>query len=244
MLILYISIIMNAGKLWIFGDSYGTFHRDGDELKDWHWMWSLTEKLGHENFHNICKDGIANEWTYYQFIDSSPLINKSTDTIIFITTQIDRQWFFPDNEGVGNILMGVDDYVTKDQSKAIDMYSRHLTDNPQNHIRFQWLLYALNFLKRKEDLNLLVLPGFENEGFFLNDHVDVKGSLLNPCVAEVKGRTMKDWQKWMGKQHGLDPREGHLSECNHLILSEKLFETIKNNTTLDLTTGFKREFLN
>jgi len=234
---------MKNGKLWIFGDSYGTFHQSGDEIKDWHWMWSLTEKLGHENFYNVCEDGVANEWIYHQLISNSPMINSETDTVIFIATQFDRQWFFVDNEGVGNILMGVDNYVTKDQSKAIDMYNRHLTNNPQNHIRFQWLLYALNFLKRKEDLNLLVLPGFENEGFFLNDHVEVKGSLLNPCVAEVKGRTIKDWQKWMYKQNGLDLREGHLSECNHPILSEKLFKTIKNDATLDLTTGFEEEFI-
>ena len=243
MLILYISIIMNAGKLWIFGDSYGTFHRDGDKLKDWHWMWSLTEKLGHENFYNICEDGVANEWIYFQFIDNSPLIDKENDTIIFITTQINRQWFFPENEGVGNILMGVDEYVTKDQAKAIDLYNKHLTDNPQNAIRFQWLLYAINFLKEKENLNLLILPGFENEPYFVNNNIQIKGSLLYPCINEVKGKSMDTWLDWMKKIKGRDPREGHLSERNHPILAEKLFNTIRNKAVLDLTAGFEEEFI-
>ena len=236
---------MKKGKLWIFGDSYGTFHRPSDELKDWHWMWSLTDKLGHENFYNICQDGVANEWIYYQFIDNSSNINPETDTIIFITTQINRQWFFPDNEGVGNIHMGpLDDYVTKDQSKAINLYNKHLTDNPQNSIRFQWLLYGLNFLKEQNNLNLLILPGFENEGFFLNNNIAIKGSLLDPCINEVKGKNMQSWLNWKGKINGKDPREGHISECNHLILSQKLYQTIKHNQVLDLTTGFEQEFIN
>ena len=230
--------------LWIFGDSYGTFHRNGDELKDWHWMWNLTDRLGHENFYNICQDGVANEWTYYQLMDKSTSINPKTDTILFITTQINRQWFFPENEGVGNILMGpLDDYITKDQAKAIDYYNKHLTDNPQNQIRFQWLLYALNFLKNKENLNLFIIPGFENEPYFLNENIQIKGSLLNVCVNEVKGKSVDSWLKWKGLTNGVDPREGHISNCNHPILAEKLFETIKHNKLLDFTTGFKEEFL-
>lgn len=235
---------MKKGNLWIFGDSYGTFHREGDELKDWHWMWNLTDRLNHENFYSICQDGVANEWIYYQFIDNSKNINPETDTIIFITTQINRQWFFPENEGIGNILMGpLDDYVTKDQSKAIDLYNKHLTDNPQNQIRFQWLLYGLNFLKENNNLNLFILPGFENEGFFLNKDVNIEGSLLTPCINEVKGKSMKSWLNWMGGNKGVDTREGHLSECNHPILAEKLFQSIKNKQKLDLTRGFIEEIL-
>lgn len=236
---------MKNGKLWIFGDSYGTFHRSGDELKDWHWMWSLTEKLGHENFYNVCENGVANEWIYHQLISNSPMINSETDTVIFIATQSDRQWFFTDNEGVGNINMGtsLEKYVTKSQHIAIDHYVRHLTDNPQNSIRFQWLLYGLNFLKEQNNLNLLILPGFESEGFFLNKEFTIKGSLLDPCIKEVKGRSMESWLNWKNQIGGVDPREGHISNCNHPILSEKLFQTIKHKQVLDLTTGFEEEFI-
>lgn len=235
---------MKNGKLWIFGDSYGTFHQQGNKLKDWHWMWDLTEKLEHENFYNICQDGVANEWIYYQFIEKSKKINPETDTIIFITTQIDRQWFFLDNEGVGNIHMGpLHQYVTKSQQTAIDQYVKHLTNNPQNSIRFQWLLYGLNFLKEKNNLNLLILPGFENEGYFLNNDITIKGSLLDPCINEVKGKSIQSWVKWKLLKNGVDIREGHISECNHPILSQKLYETIKHKQMLDLTTDFKEEFL-
>jgi len=87
------------------------------------------------------------------------------------------------------------------------------------------------------------LPGFENEGFFLNKDVAITGSLLNPCIDEVKGTSMKTWLKWMGENKGKDSREGHISNCNHPILSEKLFQSIKHKKPLDLRTGFKKGFL-
>jgi len=235
---------MKKGKLWIFGDSYGTFHQPGDKLKDWHWMWSLTEKLGHENFYNICEDGVANEWIYLQMIQNSNQIDKQSDTVIFITTQINRQWFFPGNDGVGNINMpSFSNYVTKEQAKAVDLYSRYLTDNPQNEIRFQWLLYALHFLKIKENINLFVIPGFESEGFIFNTEVKIKGSLFDVCMNEVKGKNFKAWSKWIESVDGRDIREGHLSAENHPILAEKFFQHFKNGKDLDFTTGFIEEII-
>ena len=239
-----ISIFMKKGILWIFGDSYGTFQKSGDELKDWHWMWDLTDRLGHENFYNICQNGVANEWIYYQMIQHADQIDKESDTVIFITTQLNRQWFFPRNEGVGNINMPeFSNYVTREQAKAVELYSRHLTDNPQNNIRFQWLLYALHFLKIYKNLNLFVIPGFENEGFDFNTEDKIKGSLFDVCMNEIKGKSFNAWGKWIESVNGIDPREGHLSKENHPILAEKLFQYFKNKKDLDFTTGFMEEII-
>ena len=235
---------MKKGILWIFGDSYGTFQKSGDELKDWHWMWDLTDRLGHENFYNICQNGVANEWIYYQMIQHADRIDKESDTVIFITTQLNRQWFFPRNEGVGNINMPeFSNYVTREQAKAVELYSRHLTDNPQNNIRFQWLLYALHFLKIYKNLNLFVIPGFENEGFDFNTEDKIKGSLFDVCMNEIKGKSFNAWGKWIESVNGIDPREGHLSKENHPILAEKLFQYFKNKKDLDFTTGFMEEII-
>lgn len=231
---------MKKGILWIFGDSYGTFHRPGDELKDWHWMWNLADKLNHKNFYNICEDGVANEWIYFQLMQNSDKITED-DTVIFITTQFNRQWFFPGNDGVGNIMIpNLSNYVKKEEAVAIDFYLKYLTDNPQNHIRFQWLLYALNFLKNNK-IKLFIVPGFENEGFDFG--AKITGSLFDVCYKEAKGKTFDNWAKWIKSQGGKDPRESHISKCNHPVLAEKLYQTIVNDNDLDFSTGFKQDFL-
>lgn len=235
---------MKKGILWIFGDSYGTIHRPSDQIKDWHWMWQLTDLLGHENFYNICKDGVANEWSYQQLILHADQIDSQNDTIIFISTQLNRQWFFPGNDGIGNLNMPTyNSYVTKEEFEAVSLYRKYLTNNPQDTIRYQWLLYAINFLAIKHNLNLLVVPGFESENFFINNKIKTIGSLFDVCMHEIKGKNFDSWGKWIGAYNGVDPREGHISECNHPILAKKLYNSIRHNADLDLTTEFYEEIL-
>lgn len=236
---------MKQGMLWIFGDSYGQLPGKGDyeKLKDQLWIPMLTEKLNHCNFYNICHNGAANEWSYYNFVNNLHQIDADHDTIIFIVTQIHRQWFFYDNIGVSNHYMnGIEEYVDKDQAKAIRYYQEYLSNNPQDLIRGQWLLYALEMIKLKKECNLIVLPGFRENQL---DYGNSKGSLFDVCINEVKGKTLKSWSDWLTAKprEGSDPRIGHLSLKNHTILANKLYNCIKKGENLDLTSGFYEEIL-
>ena len=245
MLIQDISIIMKKGNLWVFGDSYGTFppRVEFEKLKDRLWIPMLAEKLNHNNFYNICQKGSANEWIYYSLVNNVKLINPIEDTIIVITTQIHRQWFFYDNVGASNHYMnGIEEYVDKGQATAIKHYQKYLSDNPQDFIRAQWFLYSLEVIKARQNYNLIVLPGFRNNEL---DYGNSTGSLFDISVNEVKGKTIEAWNKWLANNSNLrsDPRTGHLSFENHKILAEKLHKCFLNHELLDLTQGFVEEIL-
>ena len=236
---------MKKGNLWIFGDSYATIPKDDFEKnKNWYWIPSLTDRLGHINFYNIAQNGVANEWSYYSFVNNLNLINPKEDTIIFIITQIERQWFFSDNVGASNHYMsGIENYVDKNQATAIKYYQKYLSDNPQDIIRAQCLVYALAFIKLKQNLNLTLLPGFREPDI---DYGDNKGCLFDICINEVKGNNITAWSNWLtnSKNAGRDPRVGHLSKPNHIILTDKLYNSISNKSLLDLSTGFEQGIYN
>ena len=236
---------MKKGNLWIFGDSYGTFPSQDEfnKIKDRLWIPMLAEKLNHNNFYNICHAGAANEWIYYSLVNNVKLINPIEDTVIVIATQTHRQWFFHDNVGASNHYMnGIDEYVSKDQLTAIKYYQKYLSDNPQDLIRSQWFLYSLELIKARQNLNLIVLPGFRTTEL---DYGNSKGCLFDVCVNEIQGKTLKVWHKWLtgNSNLGTDPRTGHLSFENHKILAEKLHNCFLNHELLDLTQGFAEEIL-
>jgi len=236
---------MKKGKLWVFGDSYGQLpgKDDFEKLKDQLWIPMLAEKLNHSNFYNICHNGAANEWSYYNFVNNIHLINAKEDTIVFIVTQIHRQWFFYDNIGVSNHYMsGIEEYVDKDKATAIRYYQKYLSDNPQDLIRAQWFLYSLEMIKLKQAYNMIVLPGFRENDL---DYGNSIGCLFDVCVNEIKGKTMEAWRNWLTSKprSGADPRTGHLSIDNHKILAEKLYNSVVHNQVLDLSKDFKEEIL-
>lgn len=234
---------MKKGNLWIFGDSYATIPKnDYERNKHWYWMPSLAEKLGHNNFYSIAANGAANEWSYYNFVNNLNQINSKEDSIVFIVTQIHRQWFFTDNIGVSNHYMtDIEKYVDKDNATAIKYYQKYLSNNPQDLIRAQWLLYSLEYIKERKNLNLIVLPGFRETDL---DYGESKGCLFDVCVNEIKGKSFDTWWNFIVNTHkGRDPRVGHLSKLNHTILVDKLYNSFVNKNLLDLTTGFEEEIL-
>ena len=126
----------------------------------------------------------------------------------------------------------------RDRILFIDLFSFSIFfENTCNSIHYQAIL---------NNLNLILLPGFESgeDGFPINGRYKVKGSLFNIGVNEIKGKTIELWHKYINITHaGQDPRVGHLSYENHVILSKKLSNTFLNNKSLDLTTEFKEDFL-
>ena len=75
---------------------------------------------------------------------------------------------------------------------------------------------------------------------------DVDGYLNSVSFGEFEGNTKEERQAMREKYFrrvwgtGADPRPCHLSVENHNILADKLYDTITNNTRLDLNNGFVR----
>jgi len=234
-------------KLWIFGDSYGHLDQAAyDQSKDWHWIPVLAKQLvTDEKFITISHFGAPNEWIYYQVRQHLDHIS-SDDYVVVISTQFDRRWFFPENIGASNLTVINDhtDKLTNDQKNAARQYLSHLTNPLLGPLMFEMFCYSLHYLTVKKNLNLLIIPGFEENGFPISGKYNVTGSLFDICKNEVKGKTQRNWHDFIAKTHqGMDPRIGHLSQDNHLILAEKIKNTFLNNDVLDLTTNFKEEIL-
>jgi hypothetical protein len=168
------------------------------------------------------------------------------DFVIFVSTQINRRWFFPDNVGSSNFGVSHSDLadLSSDQKTALKYYMTYL-DNPiMSFINFECLCNSIHYVSEKNKINLLILPGFEQKGYPISGRYQVSGSLFDICVNEVKGKDLDSWTNFISNIHkGRDPRVGHLSENNHQILAEKLSDTFLKNKILNLEQGFREEFL-
>jgi hypothetical protein len=110
--------------------------------------------------------------------------------------------------------------------------------------RLGWLAYQTRLLGWRKPL---VLLAFKQKAPFAYSYPDLnfsKGDLSDDIShAEYKlNVTAKDYNNFM---LGEDPRFNHMCLSNHEILAEKIANSFKNNTELDLTDGsFKQEILN
>jgi len=231
--------------LWVFGDSYALpYHTDEQEPRI-HWQFSLTKNLNCDGVKTFAAAGAANEWIYSQFTEQLNQITPN-DFVVFVSTQVNRRWFFPDNIGSSNygvIQRGLAD-LSSEQKTALKYYMTYL-DNPiMSFINFECLCNSIHRVSEQNKINLLILPGFENQGYPISGRYQVNGSLFDICINEVTGKDMDSWMHFISNIHkGLDPRVGHLSQDNHQILADKLSATFLKNKILNLEQGFREEFL-
>lgn len=230
-------------KLWVFSDSYGFLPADRyHEWKDKHWYRLLSDKLGcTEDFKSIAHNGCANEWISFQIEKNFDDIDEN-DYVVVVATDKDREWFFPNDVGISNIYMhNVGNHISRNHAVAIDYYKHFLKNNYQSDIRFNWYI---NYIKYKfSNHKLIILPGFENNLTVFNDKFSTKGTLFEICQLEINQIKHRSWENWLQNNRHIDPRVGHLSYCNHQVLSDKLYNSFKRVENLDLTSGFHKEFL-
>ena len=218
-------------KLWVFGDSFSDMPQTGMEHS---WQNLLANKLKITEIENRASPGVSNDWIFYTVTSN---INNLTgdDYVVIQTTQKHRQWFFQDQPTISNYwIKDFERFVTPDQSKAVDMYAEHLQSDLIDDIRWTQFSLALERLTRLVDTNILILPGF-------NSVNGVIGTLLE--VSDSEFINQDNIKQYFYSNQGIDPRNNHLSTENHKILAEKIFNFFSNNEMIDLTTGFKKQFL-
>ena len=241
-------------NLWIFGDSYGIGLRHDpikkvseltaeDMIKNqWVWPVALSKKLNCSKLYNYCMSGCSNDYIFYRLLENQSKIQKD-DYVVIISTSIERKWFlekFPEvaNFYTNNILP----LVKKEIFEAITQYLLHL-DNPiSKKLDFYRTLAAIHHLTDLHDWNLLIIPGFEEEGYPISHKYQVTGSLYDICFKEFHSQEDTDWFYNIFSKH-CDKRFGHLSKFHHEILLKKLVDTFTNNAKLDLTSGFREKFI-
>lgn len=236
---------MKKSTLWIFGDSYAVPFFDKPETEIIHWAGQLYKQLNCSKVEFRAHRGAANEWIYHQFQINLPNITED-DYVVFVSTQTERRWFFLNNIGSSNFNVSnvSQSNLSKDEIVALKYYGTYLDNYMMSSVIFDTICNSVHYVSQKQNLNTIILPGFEEAGHPISGKYTVNGSLFDVCVNEIKGKSDKAWFNFISNVHkGLDPRIGHLSYVNHCILSDKLFDTFKNNKILDLTTGFEEEIL-
>ena len=229
-------------NLWIFGDSY-TKHSQSNQ-EDF-WTFKLAKKLGVETYHNWSQYGASNEYISAGFIDHSANINQD-DYLVFIITWKGRHWFFEDHPELANLNTMHNNKIIekkygKNTVKAIEYYERYLESDRIHNVNLNWYYGYLNFVETHFP-KTLIIPAFDN-GFHRSINYQVDGNLFPIGSSEYE--TPQTAKKIFEKNWGsLDRRAGHMSNENHEILAEKVYQTFTNNIPLDLYYGFEKEFIN
>ena len=229
-------------NLWVFGDSYTRHSKTNQEN---FWTFKLAKMLGVKTYHNWSQYGISNEYICNGFIEHSPNIS-SEDYIIFIITSKSRHWFFEERPEISNLNMVQGDSIIKKEYgsssvKAVHYFEKYLDSERLANIKLNWYYGYLNFVESHFP-NTLIIPGFDND-FHRAFNFQVNGNLYPIGASEFE--TPKIGETIFKKKWGsLDRRVGHMTNINHEILAEKVYQTFITKAPLDLYNGFEKEFIN
>lgn len=230
--------------LWVFGDSYGTHvAQDPNQIQEWVWSYALGKKLKCTKYANYSQLGVNNDFIHSKIIEQQENI-KSEDYVIVISTSLSRKWFFKNIPWLSNIFNtnNLDKILDRNSINALYAYVKHLYNPFCDSLHFHQFLGWIHYMTNKNSWNLIVVPGFEEEGYPISNLYQVKGSLYDICYSEFVDEKA---QKWFYEEYsnGRDKRAGHLLKCNHEILSEKLYNTFTKKESLDLSTGFYQKII-
>jgi hypothetical protein len=223
--------------LWIFGDSFSVAREninkgDIDNWPLWHEL--LANNLGLAGYLNYAQWGVSNEYILEQFL-TRQMEYEPGDCIVIQLTSSSRQWFFKDRPEIANFyIANMQDAVTNNEAKAIEMYIKYLHRPEMDELRYFMLVKTLE--KISQDLNyckILILPGFHQAP-------GVTGTLMDICTGEFESDDSRN--KWYDK-HNIDPRPNHFGQENHTLLGYRTIEFFQTGKLVDLLNDYRRGFL-
>lgn len=194
------------------------------------WSTILADKLDVTDVANFAIFGCSNEYIFSRFTDclAKNLIGRD-DYIIFQTTSKYRHWFFEELPEYTRAMTGINnEFLSNEQVNAIKKYQTYLQNDSLDTNIFTFLIYGMMYFKTVIP-NLLILSGW-------HDSPDCIGNLIDIDVNEFSHPDLK--QKFLDKNNKIDRRINHLSQPNHEILADKIFNFFNNHQPIDLTNNF------
>lgn len=218
--------------IWTFGDSFSKHFKPSKYFRnlDDTWIERTATILGHKVTSNS-KPLLTLEHIYYNFNNIRQKLQPE-DIIIITVTNVDRRWFWKDTPL--KIL-----FLNEIEQNAVNKYKEF---NDVQDIYFTNFLYNLNHITKKLNLHTIVLPCFPDGEQLVNSIKDNYDAIHfgNIALGLVSGQEFKNDLDFSNLFK--DDRVNHFCRDNHIILSDKVIENIKNKTPIDLTTGFKQNF--
>jgi len=235
-------------KLIILGDSFAYF----DHTCDYIWQRSVASELKRDLV-NIAANGASANW----LISKLMLIDNdisTDDLLILIVPYWERVCIWPQSPDLTSLAsldsLGKHELsnakwkpYTKKQQQAFESYFLYLKNDEFTLGVYAALLHWINSIGSKLKQKPLIIFGFESNYSTqqLNNCDIAHGCLFDVGIDEFK--SIDIWNTLIENTPFLDTRIGHLSECNHKILAEKLIEYYTKGTVPDLTTGFQQFFI-
>ena len=226
--------------LRIVGDSFASTELHGVG-KDKVWFSQLNDMLGTKLFNNSML-GAAQDFAWHSLHDWAPFITPD-DYVVVILTHPARFWFLEDDATMGKAdhIRELDYRYGKEIADAAEMYVRYiqrpLLDTLFLENRLGWLAYQTHFRKWRRPLIIKAFDQHITQAIEYPELNFANGNLTKVSEKEIIGG---DFNKW-GK--GYDIRFNHLCLSNHKILAEKIHAALTLEQSLDLTQGFKENFL-
>ena len=223
--------------MWVFGDSFSRHFKYHPDT----WVERTANALDQE-VKSFSRPVIPLEHIFFKFNEERNNI-KANDIVIYTLTNIDRRWFFRDK--IFKVFYEYD----KDEQQALNYYQRFLSNFEDMHkVYLANFLYNLHDLTKKLNLHTLVIANFNHYDRFLEDiskdlpafHFPL-GTLGIASNNEWKPEIFRNADvEWFMKQ---DRRLNHFTRSNHIIISDKVIDNIKNKKFIDFTQGMKTGFL-
>lgn len=227
-------------KIYITGDSFSWLQ---EKEKSALWVNLLATRLQTEIDNYSCP-GVSQDWIWNSIAGVSNVIS-SNDQLIVILTDPSRFWFIENAPDLSNSWIVDADFEriigNPEVKKAIEYYVKYI-QRPGLDIQFLahrlgWLNNLVRLKNLRKPLVILAFSQIVPDPQNYPDLIFSKGDLTSVSKQE---ETPEDPHNWKG----IDVRFNHLTLSNHKILVEKISDSIRSNTELDLTQGFNTKVLN
>jgi hypothetical protein len=226
--------------LWVFGDSFAAKSPDAGHS---FWWGMVAQHFGMEA-RNAAFGATGIEYAIKNYHNS--LINfKKNDIIIIALSELSRRWIMKNYPGYSAAgLLKYTFVVNEIADDELPGILRILEDPNKELIMAETEIFldAVEAHQKRIGLTVLVMPCFgdtmERCNLSRDTFIKTKGHLSNIAISELYDNNSVMWLK-----KNKDTRSNHIWDDNHTILAKKIIDSIENGAILDLTTGFKEDFV-
>lgn len=227
-------------RLWIIADSFAV----KDQPAQISWWELLSERLS-VSLCRMAVSGCSTHWQVRQWLSIRRLI-EPRDWVILVNTHPQRLWLYAELPEL-TIADWAGQWIARFRApRRIQQIDRrdlppidprwveqHFRDPHWQSMTEDLQQLLVNNITLTVPERSLIIPAFQG----CEPKIDsVKGCLWDISQGEFRS---DDWQEIAKCVQQGDHRAGHLSEQNHRILSDRIFDRLTNHSSeLDLTEGY------
>lgn len=226
--------------LWVFGDSYSRYFKSQSDT----WV-NRTGNILETDVMAYSRPLEPMEHIFYKFNQNRNRIQQN-DIIIFTITQQIRRWFWKDQ------IFKVYYEYTEEETLAVNNFDSYLNHFHDVHFTFLTnFMFNLHYITSKLNLHTIILASLRDQELFFQN-IDKKFPLFHFAQGTISEVSDYEWESNIlidrlnnsEYREKKDKRLNHLCRVNHIIMSDKIIDNIKNKNVINLRKDFKTNFIN